>query len=468
VYANIPDMAGIDGCDPFVTTCPSLACDYPNSPADAVLSAVSHEHNESTTDPEPNNAWTDWGSTVGGEIGDKCNFDAWKDPNTVDNPQLDGNDAPYNQTINGDHYWLQREWSNQTKRCKDAFTANGTTAAASFTETAGSGNTINFDASASAASGGVAEYVWQFNDGPGQQTTTVETTSPTIAHTFPGPATYDVALTVMASDGTSDGTAHNVTVAVGPSAVFTYSPSTPVTGSPVSFDGSSSSDPNPGGFITAYHWNFGDGSGGSGARPSHTYAHAGSYTVTLTVTGKSGLTATTGRVLTVQTAASPHAAFSYSPHNPRPGHTVTFDASSSSDPNAGGFITSYHWSFGDGSTGSGWLPQHTYAHSGSYTVKLTITDGFGLSSSTQQTVAVAAQCVVPNVHKKPLGKARKLLGSANCAVGKVTRPRHKPKRRPPAHKKWALVVARSTPGASAVQPGGTKVALKLGYAAIKK
>jgi len=47
-----------------------------NGPSDSALfGGLSHEHNESLTDPEPNNAWTDFGGsgeTTGYEIGDKC------------------------------------------------------------------------------------------------------------------------------------------------------------------------------------------------------------------------------------------------------------------------------------------------------------------------------------------------------------------------------------------------------------
>ena len=53
-------------------------------------------------------------------------------------------------------------------------------------------------------------------------------------------------------------------------------------GQPVSFDGSGSSDPD--GNALTYAWAFGDGGTGTGVAPSHTYALAGSYLVTLTVT----------------------------------------------------------------------------------------------------------------------------------------------------------------------------------------
>src|SRR2546427_11734639 len=53
-----------------------------------------------------------------------------------------------------------------------------------------------------------------------------------------------------------------------------------VEGGSVSFDGSGSSDPDGG--PLAYAWSFGDGITGVGATPSHTKAHNGTYTLTVT------------------------------------------------------------------------------------------------------------------------------------------------------------------------------------------
>ncbi len=73
-----------------------------NDDADSVLNVTSHEHNEAITDPRLN-AWYD---NAGYENGDKCSWYF----GSVSGP----NGAEYNQTINGDHYFLQLEFSNDS------------------------------------------------------------------------------------------------------------------------------------------------------------------------------------------------------------------------------------------------------------------------------------------------------------------------------------------------------------------
>jgi hypothetical protein len=71
-------------------------------------------------------------------------------------------------------------------------------------------------------------------------------------------------------------------------------PATLTAGTPASFDAAASSDPYPGGSIASYAWSWGDGTAhGAGVAPSHTFAHAGTYTVTLSVTDNYGLVSTT-------------------------------------------------------------------------------------------------------------------------------------------------------------------------------
>jgi PKD repeat protein len=143
------------------------------------------------------------------------------------------------------------------------------------------GLSVSFDTIGSSdPDGNVASYAWDFGD---NQSGTGG--SPT--HDYANPGTYTVTLTVTDNDGATDSVTHDVTVTtpppnVNPTAAFTPTP----TGLAVSFDGSGSSDPD--GNIVSYAWNFGDGWTGSGVFTSHTYAAAGTYTVTLTVTDNDG------------------------------------------------------------------------------------------------------------------------------------------------------------------------------------
>ncbi len=77
------------------------------------------------------------------------------------------------------------------------------------------------------------------------------------------------------------------------------------------------------------------------------------------------------------------------PYTGTVGVAVTFDGSGSSDPD--GTIVSYDWDFGDGSTGTGVNPTHTYAADGFYTVTLVVTDDGTLTDSQSTTADISEQ-----------------------------------------------------------------------------
>src|SRR5262249_27238475 len=137
---------------------------------------LSHEHKESITHPLPHDAWTQGaGPNHRLEVADVCQSDFGTPPGTAPHR------AHYKPVVKGHFYWYQEEWSNETHSCQQRFTPSAARPRAKFTVTKGSGLTLNFDARGSSAPGGVAEYVWQFNDAFGAET--IEQTTPAISHT---------------------------------------------------------------------------------------------------------------------------------------------------------------------------------------------------------------------------------------------------------------------------------------------
>jgi hypothetical protein len=97
--------------------------------------------------------------------------------------------------------------------------------------------------------------------------------------------------------------------------------------------------------------------------------------------------------ITVEMVNLPPVADPGGPYTGFEGSPVLFDGSQSSDPE-GGSLT-YAWTFGDGSSGSGVNPSHTYTDNGVFQVCLTVTDNFG-ASTTACTAATIAN-VAPSV-----------------------------------------------------------------------
>ena len=157
---------------------------------------------------------------------------------------------------------------------------------------------VRFDGRASTASRGatITSYSWDFGDG-------TSGSGATTSHSYSAPGAYGVRLTVTDSQGISATSAAQVITVDGgstPTATFVFSPTEPVSGNPVFFNGTLSR-PGPGHSIVRYRWNWGDGtSNGSGSTTSHTFAATGSYIVVLTVTDEVGQTATASQTVDIQ------------------------------------------------------------------------------------------------------------------------------------------------------------------------
>jgi len=118
-----------------------------------------------------------------------------------------------------------------------------------------------------------------------------------------------------------------------------------IVGTPVSFDGTGSSDPN--GTIAAYDWDFGDGGTGTGATPEHTYSVDGVFTVTLTVTDNDAQTDMNSTSATIDPAGNNVVPIADAgpDQDIALGNVVNLDGTGSNDPDAQPQQLTYQWSF---------------------------------------------------------------------------------------------------------------------------
>jgi hypothetical protein len=171
----------------------------------------------------------------------------------------------------------------------------------------------------------------------------------------------------------------------------------------VAFDGRASTDPD-GHTPLTYAWNFGDGTTGAGATPSHSYVVDGVYTVTLVVTDALGMQS--APATTTATIANIAPTVNAGPNVfLRPGDAFNLSATFS-DPGGNDGPWTYTIDWGDGATSNGTAPtqsepiatSHVYAEAGTYTVQVMVTDMDGGAGSDALTAAVTESVPSPITH----------------------------------------------------------------------
>ena len=175
---------------------------------------------------------------------------------------------------------------------------------------------------------------------------------------------------------------------------------------------------NSTGTPVSWQWDLGNGSTSTQQSPSASYTTAGTYKVKLTVKNAAGATNSIEKSVTVWEKPKPD--FAASPAKGCIPFNVTF--TDKSDP-VNGTITTYSWDFGDGTTGSGSTPVHTYNNALSPMVTLTVTNSNGCTASKQisNIVDAAAPLVANfNVSDKFLCSAPGALTITNTTTGPGT------------------------------------------------
>jgi len=207
-----------------------------------------------------------------------------------------------------------------------------------------------------------------------------------------------------------------------PTAGFSGTPTSGAAPLPVLFtDGSTGS-------ITNWVWSFGDGNSltnSSNASVNHTYVSAGTYTVSLIVTGAGGSNTKTQTGYIVVTNAAPLAGFSGAPTNIFVTQSVVFTDTST------GSITNWVWNFGDGNSVTNTSSSNVtnvYATAGTYTVSLTVKGAGGSNTNTQANYIVvkpgpvfgkpvlSGSTLILSGVNGPAGQQYRILTSTNVAL----------------------------------------------------
>lgn len=255
------------------------------------------------------------------------------------------------------------------------------------------GAAVNFSSSGSRdRDGSIATYQWDFGDGAGS-------TQADPSHIYSAIGNYSVTLKVTDNDGASDSDTTSATISSQPGgnqppSANANGPYTGDAGVALGFSSAGSSDAD--GSILTYSWSFGDGSTSTLANPSHTYAAAGNYNVTLSVTDNGGATDSdlTSATITATSNMAPtaNANGDYTGMTNTP---VSFFSTGSGDSD--GSLAAYRWDFGDGASSTQANPSHTYGSAGNYTVTLTVTDNDGASDSDTAAATISDTPTRPNV-----------------------------------------------------------------------
>ncbi|MDM8547973.1 PKD domain-containing protein [Candidatus Venteria ishoeyi] len=240
------------------------------------------------------------------------------------------------------------------------------------------GQDLLFDASASSdADGVIKNYFWDFDDGQRANGLLVK-------HRYPQAGLYTVRLRVE-DDSSSPCNFDQASLEVwvnAPPVVNAGDNQHVAIDEVVALDGSNSFDSD--GEISAYQWDFGDGTQQSGQQVEHQYGKPGVYSVRLTVTDNADVTnSQTQDKLTVVVNDPPQPHASVDAEIAATQQVLLFDGKQSTDSD--GKISTWLWDFGDGQSGQGEQVKHAYAEPGTYVITLAVEDDSGTANKRTDT-----------------------------------------------------------------------------------
>ncbi len=210
----------------------------------------------------------------------------------------------------------------------------------------------------------VNTWLWDFGDG---DTSTDQNPS----HEYLNPGDFTVTLTATGPGGSDTLVKIDYITATypAPTADFEGNPTTGYNPLEVTFSDLSVDS------VDSWSWDFGDGGTSAVQLPVHTYVAAGTYTVSLTVSGPGGNDTMEKTDYIIVSEPAPEADFMGTPTTGEAPLLVSFTDLST------GNIDTWSWEFGDGGLSTDQNPSHDYLTPGNFTVSLTVSGPGGDSTA---------------------------------------------------------------------------------------
>ena len=210
-------------------------------------------------------------------------------------------------------------------------------------------------------------FTWDFGDNSALVTASQ---SPPVQHTYSGPGTYIVKLSIDDTTFCNSPADTVKTVRLSPQVKAQFE--TPARGC-VPYTAVFTNNSLGG---LSFIWDFGDGSGTStDDNPSHLYDKVGAFVVTLKAFDSSSCNQVDSATFTITVSPIPTASFTYNPNPPKENTFTNFVNQSTG-------ATKYNWNFGDGDTSAETNPKHIFPATGTYNVCLNAANDAGCSADT--------------------------------------------------------------------------------------
>jgi gliding motility-associated-like protein len=209
-------------------------------------------------------------------------------------------------------------------------------------------------------------FTWDFGDN-----SPIDTASqaPPVQHTYAGPGTYIVKLSINDSTfcNSPDDTVKTVRLSPEVKAQFETPPAGCVPYTAV-FKNTSLGGLN-------FMWNFGDGNSSTNDNPTHLYNNPGTYIIKLEAFDSTSCNKVDSATFAITVSPIPVASFIFSPNPPQENTFTNF-----TNQSIGASI--YKWNFGDGDTSALVDPTHIFPATGTYNVCLNAANDAGCSDDT--------------------------------------------------------------------------------------